>query len=198
MTANNNFRSSAGQSPIQGAMSRPGESAWTGARTLITDDEQRSSRERMIEARGHLLRIEREYIDLSAEAEKAALREAEAIDRQAAEIKAGTWAIEQETETRVTVLQKQAKMESQLADRIRDIAERSALSILDRIKEASDSMMDWAEVIGDDLTGLMKQEAAEQVSRKVADIQAAQEAMEDESRAVELLQLATRYRDQAA
>ena len=152
----------------------------------------------MIEARGHLLRIEREYIDLSAEAEKAALREMELIERRTAEINAETWAIEQETETRVSVLQKQAKMESQLADRIRDIAERSALSILDRIKEASDSMMDWAEVIGEDLTSLMKQEAAEQVSRKVADIQAAQEAMEDESRAVELLQLATRYREQAA
>ena len=49
MTAINSFRSSAGQAPIHGAISRPGESVWTGARTLITDDEQRSSRERMIE-----------------------------------------------------------------------------------------------------------------------------------------------------
>lgn len=198
MTANNSYRPQTNSSPRPGVMSRADESVWSGARALITSDAEKSSRETLIEARGYLTSIEREYMDLSAAAEKATIREAEAVERRAAELRAQAWAIDREAETRVSVLRKQAKLENDLADRIRDIAERSALSVLDRIKEASDSMMDWAGVIGDDLSGMLRQEAAEQVSRKVADIQAVHEAMEDEARAVELLGLATRYRDRAA
>lgn len=192
------YSSEAGSTPAKGIMSSNGTSAWNGIRSMVATDEQRASRDRMNEARGDLMRIERQFVNRATEAENAALRQVAALERQAEEVRAQAWAIEREAESQASVLRKQAKMEADLANRIRDIAERSALLVLDRIKEASDSMMDWAGLMGGDLSEMLKKEAAEQVSRKVADIQAVHEAMEDEARAVELLELASRYRDQSA
>ncbi len=152
----------------------------------------------MIDARGDLMRIEQRYINLATEAEMSMRREAERLERQAAQIHSETWAIEQEAQTRATVLKSQARMEGELGNRIKEIAERSALSILDRIKEASDSLMDWAGLIGEDMSRMLKQEAAEQVARKVADIEAVEEALEDEARAVELLELTESYKQDLA
>ncbi len=170
------------------------ESAWSASR-VVQSQLPASSRQRMLEARGDLLHVERDYINISTQAEAAMHREAEAMDRQAAQLRADAWAIEQESETRIRVLQAQARMEGELAKRITEIAERSALAVLDRIKEASDSMMDWAGLMGGDLSDMLKKEAAEQVARKVADIEAVEEAMEDEARALELIELSARYKN---
>jgi predicted DNA-binding ribbon-helix-helix protein len=181
-----------------GAMSAVGESAWTGARTLAANSNESSSRERLIEARGQLLRMEREHINHSQEAENAALREVESLEHRIFEIKSQAWAIDHEAEMRVAVIRRHARLENELAHRIREIADRSALSILDRIKEASDSLMNFASLIGEDMSEMMKKEASEQVARKIADIEATEEAMADESRAGELLELASQYRKGSA
>lgn len=152
----------------------------------------------MIDARADMLQSERQYINMATTAEMSMRREAEEIERKAAQIQSEAWAIEQESQTRLTVLQAQARLENELAKRIIDIAERSALSVLDRIKEASDSMMDWAGLMGNDLSDMMKEEAAQQVSRKVSDIEAVEEAMQDEARALELLELTSRYNHEKA
>lgn len=169
------------------------ESAWSGVSMLGQSKSAGLSRNRMIDARGDLLRSEREFTSLAVEAETSMSREAEAMERKAIEIRAEAWAIEQEAQTRLTVLRAQARMESELAKHITDIAERSALSVLDRIKEASDSLMDWAGLIGEDMTGLLKQEAADHVERTVAEIRAIEEALGEEDRATELLELTARY-----
>lgn len=173
------------------------ESAWSGSSMVAKADTARTSRKRLLEARGDLVYAEQEYVNHSSEVESAMLREADELRRKAVQVQAEAWAIEQEALTRAKVLQDQAQMEGQLADRIREIAERSALAVLDRIKEASDSMMDWAGLMGEDLSELLKKEAGEQVSRKIADIQAVEEAMEDEARALELLELAAQYKKAA-
>lgn len=169
------------------------ESAWASAQ-VVKAQLPASSRQRVLEARGDLLQVEREYINLSTKAETAMQQDAADIERQAAQVRAEAWAIEQETETKLKVLRAQARMEAELANRITEIAERSALAVLDRIKEASDSMMDWAGLMGNDMSDMLKKEAAEQVARKVADIEAVEEAMEDEARALELIELTSRYK----
>jgi lipoate synthase len=130
--------------------------------------------------------------------QKASQREIEIINRRVAEVNAETWAIERETEVRLGLIRKQVEMEKELAVQIREIAERSALSVLDRIKEASDSMLDWAGLMADDMSGMMKQEASEQVARKASDIRAIEDAIEDEERTIEMLGLAARYKGHAA
>ncbi len=124
--------------------------------------------------------------------------EAEAKLRQANQERAEAWAIEQEAAAKLTVLRAQTRMEALLAKNIKDIADRSALSVLDRIKEASDSLMDWADLIGKDLTDMLKKEASEQIDRKVAEIQALEEAADEEGRAAELLELTARYQKDLA
>ena len=173
------------------------ESAWASAQ-VVKAQLPASSRQRVLEARGDLLHAEREYINLSSRSEVAMQEEAAEIERQAAQLRSEAWAIEQEAETKLRVLRAQARMEEELAKQIKDIAERSALSVLDRIKEASDSMMDWAGLMGSDLSDMLKQEAAEQVARKVSDIEAVEEAMEEEARALELIELTARYKDSDA
>lgn len=179
-------------------MVKASESAWSGAHSMAQSQSAGLSRQRMIDARNDLMRSEREYISLSSESEASMQREAEAIERQAAKVYAEAWAIEQKTQTRATVLQAQARMETKLAQHITEIAERSALSILDRIKEASDSLMGYAGLIGKDLSDMMKKEAAEQVARKVKDIEAVEEALGDEARAIELLELTAQYKKDKA
>ena len=58
--------------------------------------------------------------------------------------------------------------------------------------------MNWAGLIGKDLAELMKQEAADQVARKVSDIEAVEEALEDEARARELLEMTSRFKAKKA
>lgn len=180
------------------AMVQARESSWSSVQALAQSKSAGLSRNRMMEARGDLLRSEREYIALSSEIEASMNEEAQELQRKAAQLQSEAWAIEQETQTRVSVLKSQARMEASLAKHIKDIAERSALSVLDRIKEASDSLMNYAELIGGDLTGMLKQEAAQQVERTAAEIGAIEEAMDEEGRAAELLELTARYQKDLA
>ncbi len=174
------------ESPMSGALTRLPKTAGL-------------SRQRMVEARGDLMRTEHEYITLAQEAKAQMMRDASEMERRSSELRYETWSMEREAETRANVLKAQARMELKLAERIKEIADRSALSVLDRIKESSDSMMDWATNVGGDLTTMMRREASAQVERQVAEIHAIEEAMEEEARAVELLELTSRYRhDKAA
>lgn len=205
MTSKNGSRPKMAPKPASGQMNgmparmvNAGETSWSGADVLGRSKSADLSRQRMLDARADFLRSEREFMSVSLETEASMRREAEALERKAAEIRAEGWAIEQEMRTQVTVMQAQAQMENQLAKHIRDIAERSALSVLDRIKEASDSLMDWAGLIGNDLSDMLRKEAAEQTERKVAEIQAIEEAMDEEDRATELLELTSRYKTDLA
>lgn len=198
MTANSRYSARGRFAPVKADMSSPTESAWAGARTVISSDARATSRKRLQEARDSLLFAEQEYLESSAAEQKAVEREVEAIGRKIAEINAEAWAIEREAEVRLDLVKKQVAMENMLSARIRDIAERSALSVLDRIKEASDSMLDWAGDMADDMSEMMKQEASEQAERKASDIHAIDEAIEDEKRTIEMLGLAARYKNRAA
>ena len=188
----------AGDQQVPASMVKAADSAWHGplSRPSRTSG---LSRQRMTEARGDLMRTEREYITLAERSRDEMVRRTRAIEQAIQILKDEAWAVERETETRVAVLKAQARMEMELAEHIKNIAERSALSVLDRIREASDSLMDWAGAIGGDLKQMMQKEAEAQAERQVAEIKAIDEALEEESRAVELLELTGRYnRNQAA
>lgn len=184
--------------PTPAAMVKASESAWSGTSVLGQSKSSGLSRQRMVDARSGLVQIEQQFISLAVEAQESMQQEADTLGRKATKVQEETWAIEQEAATKTAVLRAQARMEAQLAKHIRDIAERSALSILDRIKEASDSLMDWAGLISDDMTGMLRKEAAEQIERKVAEIKAIEEALDEEDRATELIELTARYQKDLA
>ena len=165
---------------------------------LMLRDEKMESRRRLVEARTILFRTERDRMLDAGSVKREAERQIRSIEDRVAEIERETRAIEAEAQLNARLLLKQAEMERRIADRIRNIAERNALAVLDRIKEASDSMMDWAGKTATDLSMLMKEEAAGQVARKVSDINAVRDALEDEDRTAELLDLAGRLRSEAA
>ncbi len=147
----------------------------------------------MTEARSELVRTEHEYVKLAERNRDDMLRQVKEIERQIEALKNETWSVEQEAEARVATLKAQARMELEIAGHIKDAAERSALSVLDRMREASDSLMKWAGAVGDDMSEMMKREAEEQAERQVAELRAIDAALEDEARAIELLRLTGRY-----
>jgi hypothetical protein len=165
---------------------------------VMVRDEKMESRRRLVEARTLLFRTERDYMAEAGSENREVDRQVRAIKARVADLAAEARAIEVEAQMRVRVLLKQAELERKLGERIRAIADRNALAVLDRIKEASDSMMNWAEETATDLGMMMKEEAAGQVARKVNDINAVRDAMEDEERAAELLALAGKLQSRAA
>jgi hypothetical protein len=165
---------------------------------LMLHDEKMESRRRLVEARTLLFRTERDHMEEAGNFAKQIEREVRAIGIRMEQVDSETRAIEAEAQLKVRLLLRQAELERKLGERIRSIADRNALSILDRIKEASDSMMDWANQTANDLGMLMKEEAAGQVARKVNDINTIRDAMEDEERAAELIDLAGKLRTNAA
>jgi hypothetical protein len=165
---------------------------------LLSPDERAASRGILEEAREHL-----HHAEITALKETDSLcRHLEAetgrLEQKANALNIEARQIDAEMKAELAVITRQARLEQRLADKIRDIADQQALLVLDKMREASDSIMSWTGKVGDDLGSLMKQEAAEQVVRKVNDIDAVRQAMKDEERAVELLNLAQKLREEAA
>jgi len=165
---------------------------------LLTHDAKVESKRRLMEARTHLFRSERDMIAEAGSYSREVDQQALAIQERAGQLLIEARSIEAEAAGRAEVMLKQAELERRLADRIREIAEANALAILDKVRDASESMMGWAEDVAGDLGAMMKQEAAGEVARKMGDINAVRDAMDDETRAGELLDLAAEMRKNAA
>ncbi len=172
--------------------------AWSGARSMRAVKSASLSRSRLIEANDALMQAERDYVARSTDTKERLEREAAELESQAAHLRSEALVIEKETEDRVKVLMAQARIEGDVAKHIKQVAERNALSILDRVKEASDSLMDWAGLVSGDMTDMLRKEASEEVERRVAEIQSIEEALGEEERAVELLQLASLYNPESS
>jgi hypothetical protein len=167
------------------------------SRVLATGERAESSR-RLNDARGYLFRIERESLqDVEDELHRSE-DSARELRERAIEVRLEAQSIKSDAQAQANFLARQAKIERDLAERIKEEAERQALSILDRVKDSTDTMINWVGTVAEDTANMMREDAAREVFKKMEDIEAARSAIADEERAEEILDLAARLRRQAA
>lgn len=168
------------------------------ANRLLSHDVKVESKRRLTDARTVLFQSEQDMISEARSFAAQVQDQTQEIKQRAESILIEARSIEAEAVGRAEVMLKHAKLERDLAETIKNIAEANALAVLDKVRDASDSMIGWAQEVASDLGSMMKEEAANEAARKMGDINAARDAMEDETRAGELLKLASELKQQAA
>ena len=184
------------QPDISEELEREQPTAYLG-RAIATGEQAESSR-RLNEARGFLFRVEREALqDVEDELHRSE-DNVRSLQELAADTLAEAHVIEGQAKARAHALTIQADFESDLAKRIKSDAETQALGMLDRAKDTTDAVLGWVESVAGDISNVMREQAAREAFKKMEDIEAAREAIFDEERAGEILDLAARLRRKAA